>query len=139
MREYSAVSPWDFEPGITYLTHGTFGACPRPVLEFQRNLRAALEANAFRFLTREYEERLDAAREAVATFLNADPEGFVAVPNATTGVATVVESLRLRPGDELLTDDHEYNAMINALDVVAVRARANVVRVEIRIPYEQET
>ena len=134
MRPYSAASPWDFDPAITYLTHGTYGACPRPVLEYQRSLRAELEANAIRFLTRDYEERLDAARLAVATFVNADPEGFVAVSNATTGVATVVDSLRLRPGDELLTTDHEYNATVNALEVVAARAKARVVRVTIPMP-----
>ena len=134
MRPYAPDSPWDFDPAITYLTHGTYGACPRPILEAQRALVAELEANPLRFLTREFEDRLDAARAAVAAFLNADPEGLVVVPNATTGVATVLESLRLRPGDELLTNDHEYNATLNALTTVAERARARVVRVTIPLP-----
>ena len=134
MRPYAPDSPWDLDPTITFLTHGTYGACPRPVLEYQQELVAALEANPLRFLTRELEDRRDAAREAVAAFIGADPEGLVVVPNATTGVATVLESLRLRPGDELLTDDHEYNATLNALATVAERARARVVRVSIPLP-----
>ncbi|HEY4228046.1 MAG TPA: aminotransferase class V-fold PLP-dependent enzyme [Candidatus Limnocylindrales bacterium] len=134
MRAYSPDSPWDLDPSITYLTHGTYGACPRPVLEAQQALVAELESDPIRFLTREYEGRLDAARAQVATFLNADPEGLVVVPNATTGVATIVESLRLRPGDELLTNDHEYNATINALTTVAERAKGRVVRVPIPLP-----
>ena len=134
MRPYAPDSPWDLDPAITFLTHGTYGACPRPVLDLQRELVARLEANPLRFLTREYEDRLDAARAEVAAFLNADPAGLVFVPNATTGVATVLESLRLRPGDELLTNDHEYNATLNALEAVAARARARVVRVPIPLP-----
>jgi isopenicillin-N epimerase len=134
MRPYSPESPWDFDPEITYLTHGTYGACPRPVLMAQQALVAELESDPIRFLTREFEGRLDAARERIASFLNADAAGLVVVPNATTGVATVVESLRLRPGDELLTDDHEYNATLNALATVAERAKARVVRVSIPLP-----
>ena len=134
MRPYSPDSPWDLDPTITFLNHGSYGACPRPVLEFQRALIAELEAEPVRFLSREFEPRLDAAREAVAAFLNADPEGLVVVPNATTGVASVLVSLRLRPGDELLTTDHEYNATLNALAGVAERAKARVVRAEIRLP-----
>jgi isopenicillin-N epimerase len=134
VRPYSADCPWDLDPTVTYLTHGTYGACPRPVLEHQRGLIAELEANPLRFLTRELEGRLDEARAAVAAFLNADAAGLVPVPNATTGVATVLASLRLRPGDELLTNDHEYNATLNALESVAERARARVVRVSIPLP-----
>ena len=134
MRPYSAECPWDFDPSITYLTHGTYGACPRPVVEFQRVLRAELESNPIRFLTRQLEGRLDQARRDVAAFLHAEPEGLVVVPNATTGVATVLESLHLRPGDELLTNDHEYNATVNALETVAARARGRVVRVDVRLP-----
>jgi isopenicillin-N epimerase len=134
VRPYGPDSPWDFDPAITYLTHGTYGACPRPVIEYQRALRTELESNPIRFLTRELEGRLDEARRTVAAFLNADPLGLVVVPNATTGVATVLESLRLRPGDELLTNDHEYNATVNALETVAARARARVKIVEVRLP-----
>ena len=134
VRPYSPECPWDLDSTVTYLTHGTYGACPRPVLEYQRGLVAELEANPLRFLTRELEGRLDEARATVAAFLNADPAGLVPVPNATTGVATVLGSLRLRPGDELLTDDHEYNATLNALETVAERARARVVRVSIPLP-----
>ena len=134
MRPYSPDCPWDLDRTVTYLTHGTYGACPRPVLEYQRTLIAELEANPLRFLTRELEGRLDEARSAVAAFLNADPWGLVPVPNATTGVATVLGSLRLRPGDELLTNDHEYNATLNALETAAAKARGSVVRVAIPIP-----
>ncbi len=134
VRPYSQDSPWDLDPSILYLTHGTYGACPRPVLDAQRALLLELEANPIQFLTRELEDRLDAARRSVAEFLNADPAGLVAVPNATTGVATVLASLRLRPGDELLTDDHEYNATLNALTATAERAKARVVRVSIPLP-----
>ena len=134
MRPYSPDSPWDLDPSITFLNHGSYGACPRPVLEAQRALVTELESDPVRFLSREYEPRLDEAREAVAAFLNADPAGLVVVSNATTGVATVLASLRLRPGDELLTTDHEYNATLNSLGAVAERARAHVVRVAIPLP-----
>jgi isopenicillin-N epimerase len=49
-------------------------------------------------------------------------------------VATTLSALRLRPGDELLATDHEYNATLNALDTTAERAKARVVRVSIRLP-----
>ncbi len=134
VRPYSPDCPWDLDPSITFLNHGSFGACPRPVLEAQWGLIRELESNPLKFLGREFEDRLDAARAEVAAFLNADPEGLVVVPNATTGVATVLGSVRLRPGDELLTTNHEYNATLNALAAVADRARARVVRVAIPVP-----
>ena len=119
---------------MSFLNHGSFGACPEPVLEAQRVWRERMEAEPARFLGREFEQHLDEARRRVAAFLNADPEGIVFVPNATTGVSTVLASLRFRPGDELLASDHEYNATLNALRAAANRDGARVVIVRIPFP-----
>ena len=127
-------SPWRLEPGVSFLNHGSFGACPEPVLEAQRAWRDRLEREPVRFLDRELEGHLDAARSDVAAFLGADPEGMAFVPNTTTGVSTVLASRRFGPGDELLACDHEYNATLNALRAAAARDGATVVIVRVPFP-----
>lgn len=125
---------WLLERNLIFLNHGSFGACPRPVLEAQQAWRARLECQPLQFLVRELEPPLDTAREMLARFVGADPADLVFVPNATHGVNTVLRSLSFQPGDELLTTNHEYNACRNALDFVAERSGARVAVAEVPFP-----
>jgi isopenicillin-N epimerase len=125
---------WTLEPTVTFLTHGTFGATPRVVLEAQQAWRDRLEREPVRFLDRELEGPLAEVRERLGAFIGAAPEDLAFVSNATTGVNTVLQSLRFAPGDELLATDHEYNATINALRHVATRDGARVVIAPIPFP-----
>ena len=122
------------DPDWTFLNHGSFGACPTPVLAAQAAIRERLERQPVRFLDRELPPLLDTTRERLGAFLGADPEGLAFVGNATTGVNAVLASLRFQPGDELLTTDHEYNAVINAMRVTAERDGARVVIASIPLP-----
>ena len=125
---------WSLDPTVTFLNHGSYGACPMPVLAAQQAWRNRLEVEPVRFLGRELEGHLDAARAAVAAFVGADPDDLAFVSNATSGVSTILRSLRFRPGDEILVNNHEYNAVLNAARFAAERDGARVVAAEIPIP-----
>jgi isopenicillin-N epimerase len=123
MREH-----WTLDPDVVFLNHGSFGACPRAVLQVQTEWRARLEREPVRFFIDTLPVALEQAREACARFVGARPEDFAFVASATAGVNAVLRSLELAPGDELLVTDHAYNACQNALAYVARRSGA-VVRV----------
>lgn len=122
---------WTLDPAITFLNHGSFGACPRAVLELQTELRAQMEREPVRFMVRELDPLIDDARATLSRFVGASTESLAFVRNATEGVNSVLRSLRFAPGDELLTTTHEYNASRNVLEYAAARDGANVVAVDI--------
>jgi isopenicillin-N epimerase len=125
---------WPLDPAVTFLNHGSFGACPIEVLRHQAALRAEMEAEPVRFLSRDLDGRLDVARAALAAFVGADPDDLAFVTNATSGVNAVLRSRAFAAGDELLTTDHVYGACKNALDFVARTSGARVVIATLPFP-----
>lgn len=121
-------------PGVVYLNHGSFGACPRPVFERYQAWQRELEAEPVEFLGRRFTALMRAARESLAAFVGADPDDLVFVPNATTGLNSVVRSLRLEPGDEVLATDHEYGALDRTWTFICEKRGARYVRRLLPLP-----
>lgn len=126
---------WSLDPTLTFLNHGSFGACPRAVLDHQAELRKRLEASPVQFMHAVPAE-LERLRKLVGPFVGADPADIVFVRNATEGVNAVLRSLRFQPGDELLTTNQAYPACVNALRFVAQQWGATVKVAALPFPLE---
>jgi isopenicillin-N epimerase len=121
---------------VTYLNHGSFGACLRAILEVQRGWRDKLEMHPVRFLSRDLEDLLDWSRSEIGAFTGSDADDLALMPNATAGLNTILRSLRFERGDDVLATNHAYNAALNALRYSAAQSGAHVVLANIPFPIE---
>lgn len=126
------------DSSVTFLNHGSFGATPKPVFEDYQNWQLRLEQQPVLFLGREYDRLLYDSRTKLGAYLNADPQDLIYVLNATHGVNVVARSLRLEPGDEILTTDHEYGACDYTWDFVCKNRGARYIHQSIPLPVYDE-
>lgn len=120
---------------ITFLNHGSFGACPAELLNEQRRWIERLEQQPVLYF-RELMHEMQRARAGLAEYVGAKPENLVFVTNSTFGVNVAAHAVAefLQPGDEILSNDHEYGACNRAWQEHAVRKGAVYVQQHIPIP-----
>ena len=63
------------DPAVTFLNHGSYGACPREVLAAQHAWQLEMERNPVEFLGRRSGALLLTARERLGAFVGADAGG----------------------------------------------------------------
>jgi len=123
-------------PDVVFLNHGSFGACPRVVLEEYQRWQREMEAQPVEFLGRRFAALMREAREKLAAYVGAQADDLVFVPNATTGLNVVARSLPLEPGDEVLATDHEYGALDRTWRFVCGKRGATYVNQAVPLPLE---
>ena len=126
------------DPDVVFLNHGSFGACPRDVLARCQKWQLELERQPVEFLGRRLDGLLAEARAALGTYVGADPDDLVFVPNATTGVNLAAWGLALQRGDEVLSTSLEYGAMDLAWEHICAHAPARYVRMPVTLPVESD-
>jgi isopenicillin-N epimerase len=122
------------DPNVVFLNHGSFGACPRPVFDEYQRWQRELERQPVEFLGRRFNDLMQEARSALGDYLGADADDLIYVTNATVGLNIVARSLDLRPGDEVLTTDHEYGALDRTWRFLCAKHGAKYVRQPVSVP-----
>ncbi len=119
---------------IVFLNHGSFGACPRPVFESYQRWQRQLERQPVEFLGRRAVALLAEARARLAAYLGVRADDLVYFPNPTTALNMVIRSLDLKPGDEVLSTDHEYGALDRTWRFMCGKRGARYLRQAIPLP-----
>jgi selenocysteine lyase/cysteine desulfurase len=119
-------------PGGDYvnLTRFVLAAHPPTVAAAIERHRRALDRHAALYL-RDTERFEHEARAAAASHLGAAPEDVALTDSTTMGLALVYGGLRLEPGDEVVTTEHDFYATSESLRLRAERDGIAVRRLQL--------
>ena len=137
LQEYK--SAWKLDETVHHCNHGSFGSVPTVVQEAQRAIQDRVQLNPVRFFAREAMLEVQGARAKVAAFLNQKPEQIALVRNTTEAASTTMRGFPFKAGDEAIVLDHEYGAVIYAVQRAVENAGGKLVEVPVpRLATDEE-
>ncbi len=119
---------------ITFLNFGSFGACVKPVFERYQQFQLELEQEPVQFITVTGPQYLEQSRKALGAYINCNQDDVVYVTNPSYAINIIAKSLKLQPGDEILTTDIEYGACDKAWEYYCNKAGAHYKKQLIQFP-----
>jgi isopenicillin-N epimerase len=122
------------DPEITFLNHGSFGACPKPIFDEYQRFQLELENEPVYFIQKKMAGYLKTAKDALSQYIGCDANDFFFTPNPTFAVNTIMRSLHLAAGDEILTTNHEYGAMDRVWNFYCKKSGTKYIRQNISLP-----
>ena len=122
------------KPDITYLNFGSFGACPKSVFEDYQKWQMELEYEPVQFLTVNALKYLKESRDALGAYVGCAGDDLVFVSNPSYAINIIAKSLKLNPGDEILSTDLEYGALDRTWNYYTKKAGARYIRQHIDLP-----
>ncbi|MGE5828410.1 MAG: aminotransferase class V-fold PLP-dependent enzyme [Micromonosporaceae bacterium] len=127
----SVKAQFALEPGVAHLAGFVFASHPATVREAIERHRRGLDADAPGYLAAN-EEALDTAvAGAAAAYLRTQPDQIAFTDSTTMGLGLLFAGLRLGPGDEVLTTEHDFYATHESLRLRQARDGTPVRRVRL--------
>ncbi|KZF23390.1 putative cysteine desulfurylase [Xylona heveae TC161] len=120
------------------LNHGSFGTFPAAIRNVARQYQDEQESRPDPFIRYAWPKRLDECRAAMAQYLNVPVETVVFVPNATTGVNTVLRSLVFQPGDKIAYFSTIYGACEKTVQYITETTPAEAVKIQYTYPVSDD-
>ena len=131
-------SLFQIDNSVTFLNHGSFGSCPKPIFDEYLHFQKELETEPVNFIQVKQPQYLKTAKKALAQFIHCSENDFFFIPNPTVAINTVMRSLNLQPGDEILATNHEYGAMDRTWNFYCKKSGAKYIRQEITLPVQSK-
>ena len=122
------------DPDITFLNHGSFGACPKPIFDKYIQFQKQLEKEPVRLLAYDVFPLLEKSRDALSKFISCNKDDLIFSPNPSTALNTVIKSLNLKENDEILTTNHEYGALDRTWNFICKKTDAKYIQQTIKLP-----
>lgn len=129
---------FSFADGYLPINHGSFGAFPKTVLEYQRQLQAECERRPDTFIRYTYPKLLQTARAAVAQLLGSDTDEVVFLQNATSCINTILWNLEFEDEDVIVHYNTIYPACLNTIRAIGETSSVSSRQINITYPIKDD-
>ena len=126
------------DPEITFLNHGSYGACPKPVFETYQQYQKDLEMHPVKFMQEDVYRFLEISRESLSQYVNCDKDDLIYVTNPTHAVGTVIHNISIKPGDEVLSTNLEYGSCDRMWTYESENKGYKYIQADISLPIEDK-
>ena len=125
---------------VTFLNHGSFGACPKKIFNEYQSWQKKLENQPVKFLDqfRDFGPNMTNVREALSKIINCNVNNLVPVVNATTGLNAIIKSLHFKKGDEVIISNHEYGALEKTWQFIKTKYKIKITIAKVSLPITSE-
>ncbi|GAA4200717.1 aminotransferase class V-fold PLP-dependent enzyme [Streptosporangium oxazolinicum] len=122
----SVRAQFSLDPSYAQFAAYVLAAHPAPVRRAIEEHRRGLDTDTDAYL--HGEDREEAVREAAAAYLGADAPDVALTDSTTMGLGLLYSGMRLLPGQDVLTTEHDFFATYESLRLLAARTGAKVRR-----------
>lgn len=129
---------WSFSPSFTPVNHGSYGAVPKAVEEKHFSVQRYITSRPDVFMTKKLPGLIDESREALVPLLGVDMEEIVIIPNATTGINTVLRNLKFEEGDVVVHFSTIYDSCEKTISSVGEMNGVRSANIPLHYPIEDD-
>ena len=125
---------------VTFLNHGSFGACPIKIFNEYQSWQKKLENQPVKFLDqyRDFGPNMKNVRKILSQKINCNSNNLAPVVNATTGLNAIIKSIQFNKGDEVLISNHEYGALEKTWQFIKTKYKIKINVVKVTLPLISE-
>ena len=125
---------------VTFLNHGSFGACPIKIFNEYQLWQKKLENQPVKFLDqyRDFGPNMKNVRKILSQKINCNSNNLAPVVNATTGLNAIIKSIQFNKGDEVLISNHEYGALEKTWQFIKTKYKIKINVVKVTLPLNSE-
>jgi|TARA_B110001454_G_scaffold166574_1_gene156462 isopenicillin-N epimerase len=123
---------------ITFLNHGSYGSCPKPVFEAYQKYQTDLEIHPIKFMQEDVYRLLEISRESLSHYINCDKDDLIFVSNPTQAVGNVIHNISVNINDEILSTNLEYGACDRMWTYDSEQKGYKYIQAEITLPIEDK-
>lgn len=121
---------------IIYLNFGSFGACPKPIMDEYIRWHYEVEKGPHQFMTIDGPRFLKESRDSLGAYIGCDGNDLVYTMNPSYAFNIIAKSINLGYGDEILTTDLEYGAMDKTWNYYCLKSGARYIRQSTKLPIQ---